>query len=435
MAVLSTELNSDAEFWWQICKPALAGLMNHAGTYTPQDKDSNLQFFRQQIAPWIGPRPRSQLGQDASPLDVASPVEMSINFTSTGKPIVRYQFEPLGATAGPHTTSEDPFGKARVMKLLGDMESLPGVDLRWVHQFLQAMTPSDPEEVAVVNKAISDGRLPFPLDHHITINLAFDLSGSKTNVKAYFFPLAKHFSTGKTTMAVTFDTIRALEPHGAELAPSVNQLERYWPTCPDKMDVTMVGTDAADPSKSRIKLYAYINSLNSWNVVKHICTLGGVAVDKERLQGLEILHSVWPLLMDEDEGREDLDDYNKPLRLSISFLGSLLFSFEFRPGYEFPDVKTYVPQWQYGPSDRKIAQNLVAIFRRLGWEKAAATYIDKLQETFPGADLDGPASLHSNVSFSYSPKTGGYMSVYYAVSGKSVIVSKPNGVQAHDGGM
>lgn len=146
----------------------------------------------------------------------------------------------------------------------------------------------------------------------------------------------------------------------------------------------------------------------------HICTFGEQATDNARLHGLEVLRSVWGLLRDEDAGS---DDINKTPRAPTSFLGSPMFSFEIVAGSATPEVKTYV---QYGATDRKIAENLAAAFRVLGWQKAADTYLPKLRETFPGAHLDGPSVLHSNLSFAHSKRTGAYMAVYYAVSGKAV---------------
>lgn len=420
-------MSADAQFWFKICKPALSGLIDYAGTYSAEEKQNHLRFFAERIAPWIGPRPAGPLNddaEDANPFDAATPVEMSINFTSKRKTMVRFQLEPTGATTGPHTVSEDPLGKQKLRELLASTEDIPGVDLRWASQFLEALIPSDPEELSRVDKAIKEGRLPYPLTRFNSLQIAFDLDGAKKKMKVYFNPMGKQFATGRTNLALTFDTIRSLKPYAADLEPSVSALENYWATCPDTIDVLMTGIDAADPSGSRIKLYTYLKSQNSWNVVRHVWTLGGVAMDEERLQGLETLRSIWDLLINEDKNREDFDNYNKPLKVPESFLGTLLFSFEFKPGSKFPELKVYIPLWQYGATDIEIAKNVAAAFRKLGWEGAADGYLPHLQNTFPGADIDRTASLHSFVSFSYSHKTGAYLSLYYAITGKSVGVSK-----------
>ncbi|GJC99231.1 tdiB protein [Colletotrichum higginsianum] len=94
------------------------------------------------------------------------------------------------------------------------------------------------------------------------------------------------------------------------------------------------------------------------------------------------------------------------------------------PVYLITDYVTslfrYVPMWQYSPSDGHVAKNLISAFQKLGWHDVAENYLPNLRRTFPGADLDSPSSvLHSNLSYSYSPATGAYISVYYAVSGNA----------------
>lgn len=420
MTDYTSDLNVDQQFWWKICKPAISGLIDHAGTYTPEEKDSHLRFFAENVTGWLGPRPAPSKDSDASPLDVASPVEASINFSDKGKPIMRFQFEPLGMTK--HTKT-DPLGLAGLRCLLNSLEKQfegTDIDLQWTNHFIQTLIPTKSEDIALVK--VKEIELPYPLDHAITFNVAFDLDGPKRKMKNYFFPMAKNLSTGKTCEAITFDAIRSLVPGGPKLEPAANFLEEYFKVCPDVMSTFMVGLDCTDPSKARIKMYSTIPSRNSWNAVKHICTLGGQATEATRLKGLEILHEIWPLLLDEKDAYTD--DFNKPMRAPDSFLGSLMFSFEIQAGRNSPEIKTYVPIWQYAATDRQIANNLASAFRTLGWHEAADSYLTKFQQAFPGADLDGPACLHSNISYVYSEKTGAYMTVYYAVSGKATIVKE-----------
>ncbi|KUL83705.1 hypothetical protein ZTR_07517 [Talaromyces verruculosus] len=424
MSESTYNLKSYQKFWLKICQPAIAGLMNHAGTYSADEKENNLRFVEEYVTAWLGPQPASGLNKDSSPLDVASPLEASINFSANGKTIVRFQFEPLGATVGMHT-SADPFGQTKVRTMLSQIENqLASVDMRWATQFIEAFFPRDPAEVARVRD--KETSLPFPLDHALTFNVAFDLDGARKRMKTYFFPMAKSFATGRTGESLVFNNIKKLDPCGADLTPPVNFLEDFFNTYPDPLTIDMVGLDCADPSTARIKVYAHLQARNSWNTVKSVYTFGDKAIDDTRKQGLKVLRSIWHSLLDEKEalGSDGGEDYNKPLRYPDSFLGSLMFSFEIVPGSTIPEVKTYVPLWQYGTSDRKIAENLASIFQSLGWHEAANGYLPKLMETFPGADLDGPSALHSNISFAYSQRTGVYITVYYAVSGKAVAASK-----------
>ncbi|OHW95850.1 aromatic prenyltransferase [Colletotrichum incanum] len=295
------------------------------------------------------------------------------------------------------------------------------VQLDWTDQFIEDLFPNNEAEVALALKR-AQLELPPPLDHPLTFNMALDLSGATRKMKAYMFPMAKNLATGRHRDArdAGFDAIRKLKPYGDKLAPAVDFLDRYWDTCPEKLTLDMIGIDCVDPSKARIKIYAHLSTRNSWDLVRHISTFGGQATDFDRLKGLEILHSLWNIMRNE-QGNHD-DAYDKPLRHPTSFLGSIMFSFEILPGRYIPDVKIYIPMWQYAPSDGHIANNLMSAFRQLGWNDVAENYLFNLRRTFPGADLDSPLSvLHSNLSYSYSPATGAYMSVYYAISGKATI--------------
>ncbi|GKT85905.1 aromatic prenyltransferase [Colletotrichum tofieldiae] len=172
--------------------------------------------------------------------------------------------------------------------------------------------------------------------------MALDLIGAARKMKAYMFPMAKNLATGRHRDArdAGFDAIRNLRPHGDKLAPAVDFLDKYWDTCPGKLTLDMIGIDCVDPSKARIKIYAHLPTRNSWDLIHHVSTFGGQATDLDRLKGLEILHSLWNILRNEQENHDDA--YDKPLRHPTSFLGSIMFSFEIVPGRYIPDVKMCV---------------------------------------------------------------------------------------------
>jgi len=92
-------------------------------------------------------------------------------------------------------------------------------------------------------------------------------------------------------------------------------------------------------------------------------TLGGRLEDETTLKGLEILREFWHLLLQEPEGIPD-DDYNKPLNYPA--VQSLYFSFEMRPGDAYPEVKTYLPTWNYQRNDQETVNNYEEVFRRCG---------------------------------------------------------------------
>ena len=117
---------------------------------------------------------------------------------------------------------------------------------------------------------------------------------------------------------------------------------------------------------ARVKFYVHARS-NSFNTVRDYVTLGGRLQDESTLKGLAILRNIWHLLLQEPEGAVD-DEFEKPLNDSSIFCQRLYFSFEMRPGRKFPEVKTYLPTWNYVRSDEETMKNYEEVFRRCGHE-------------------------------------------------------------------
>ncbi|KAH8882671.1 aromatic prenyltransferase [Thozetella sp. PMI_491] len=405
-------LTADQSYWWATCKPAIANLMDYAGSYMVEEKESNLRFLAEHIIPTFGPI-RSEAKTMPLLTDDHSPFEPSWNFSSKGKTTVRFTFEPLGPLAG---TETDPFVQAIVPQILPSLaREADRCDTRWFNQFVQALFLHSAEEMASVKAGLPSflpGRAPQSF-------IAFDLDGKKRGMKAYFFPILKALSTKRSCETVTFDAIRGLEPCGAELTPAVNTLEKYMATsCPEPCPVEMIAIDCVDPSAgARVKVYGRTES-NSWDVVKHVYTLGGLANDETTLQGLEILRSVWHLLQGEREPVSD--SFHKKPRETHTRHKGICFGFEMVPGRELPEVKVYVPMWNYAPDDQTVAENLAEVFRLQGWGAVADKYGAAVRDSFPRADLRAPAYTHTYLSFAFSKKKGVYMTMYYSASGMSV---------------
>lgn len=136
--------------------------------------------------------------------------------------------------------------------------------------------------------------------------------------------------------------------------------------------------DEASLSDARVKLYVYTLS-NSFETVRDYVTLGGRLQDETTLKGLDILHDIWHLLLQEPEGVND--DYNKPVNDGSILCQKLYFSFEMRPGRELPEVKSYVPTWNYVRSDAETVQNYEEVFRRCGYEWGEEGRYKKLFES------------------------------------------------------
>lgn len=416
--------NKDPEFWWRLCEPELSGLLGQAGSYSVEEKQNHLLFFRDHCAPWIGPRPTGQLAKDS-----AAPVEMSINLSGRrSRGIVRFQMDPLAATTGKHVATDDPSGRKAVDALLDYFESLAtGANFTWARQLADMFMPTNQEEVMRLRQAEKTS-LPFPLSLYgraPLFNFAFDLEGPKRKMKTYCIPGGKSLSTGRSAQDLCLEAIRSLQPGGSDLKPAVDCLEKYLATCPGPLSCDFIGIDAIDPSKARVKLYLASATMNNFDFIRHVWTLGGLACDETRLRGLEILRSIWHLIIDEEEGSLR-DDSNKPPKASEFFLGCVYFSFEIAAGKTIPDVKLYVPLWQYAKNDRKIAENISAALRKLGHHESADEYMASVRTTFSKADFDNTVSVHTQVSYTYSEEKGAYLTTYYGVSGKCIDVGDWN---------
>ena len=415
--------NSLPEHFWKYCEPVLSGLLDLADGYSAAEKESHLRFFHEHCAQLLGPSPAGKPMKE-----MMIPLEASVNTSGNReKGVVRFQLEPHSVTDGPHTTvtGDDPFGVKGVQLLLGYLEQvMPGLDFTWSRCMAEKLMVSEPAEVARLVEA-EKSSLPVPLDAFgrcPQFNMAIDLVGAKRGMKIYFIPLAKALATGRPALDICFDAIRSLEPYGAELSPAADALQDYLQTQgPGPMTCDYIAVDATDPEKSRVKLYISSDQLNSFDFVRSVYTLGGVAMDETRLKGLEVLRSVWSLLLGADDG-ELPDASGRPPKTLPFFLGCLYFGFEWRAGDRFPQVKVYIPLWQYHETDRKVAQTIAQVLAKLGQPAMGETYSDRLAKCYGKADWDGGITVHNQVSFAYSADTGAYLSVYYGLRPENIAV-------------
>ncbi|GIK05236.1 aromatic prenyltransferase [Aspergillus viridinutans] len=359
----------DLDYWTHHCVPVLSSLLRSAESYLPADQDAQLRVLYEHVLPNLGPRPsvahtRSFLTQSGSPF------QPSINLSS-GKPQVRYCWELLGHCGG---SDSDPFAVEAAREILPSLSTAFGFCTRWTDAFISAFAPT-PEEAKVTQAKLPKWlesftsaasevppikRLPFAF-------VAFDLKGPKTSIKAYFNPKAKEIATGTPATEMTWNVLRNLVP--CINPASIDVLAQFLTERSVPSTIELVGIDCVDEaslSDARVKLYVHSMS-NSFNTVRDYVTLGGRLQDATTLKGLAVLRDIWHLLLQEPEGIVG-DDYNKPLNDGSMLCQRLYFSFEMRPGREFPEVKTYLPTWNYARSDEAIVQNYEEVFRKCGHE-------------------------------------------------------------------
>lgn len=187
--------------------------------------------------------------------------------------------------------------------------------------------------------------------------------------------------------------------------------------------------ETCDAQKARIKFYVSTTS-NSFATVRDHVTLGGRRQDATTLEGLDVLRSIWHLLLDEPqpisaEAWEKVDVGTGQLPSHRA----LLISFEMTRGAEWPDVKVYVPVWRYTRSDDAVVANIEAIFRSCkcgsGLENGYGTAFSDVFKSSPKAatqklSLGGvrteskrPLLVHTDISFLHTRETGNYLTIYY----------------------
>ncbi|KAI3544795.1 aromatic prenyltransferase [Colletotrichum filicis] len=392
----------DQDFWNVRCAETLDAFMKAAGSYTPAQRAAHLQLLSEIIIPCVGPHPATAPTKPLLTAD-GSPFEPSWNITDSGSSSIRFSFEPMGRHGG---SESDPFAQKIIPAILPALRMVShGVDTRWFEQFMSALFLTEAESETALSRLPKGTRAP-------TSFLAFDLDGAKAVFKAYFFPVLKHIATGASTEDITFDAIRTLSPRGADLSQSANATEEYFKNCPFAIPVEMIALDCIDPAEgARVKVYARTRS-NAFNVVRNVVTLGGQIKDEATLKGLEILKGIWHLLHNEAEPHDD--DWNKEPKMVNTLHKGICYGFELKPGAKWPEVKAYVPLWQYADSDAVISANLAQAFRSRGWA-VAEKYQDDMARCFPRSDLSKTTGTHSYISFAYSEKKGAYLTIYYSI--------------------
>lgn len=232
--------------------------------------------------------------------------------------------------------------------------------MRWFKQFASEFFPSEEEREAIKGKMPPDTtRIP-------RCFIAFDLDGGDRVMKAYFSPMMKHMATGMNSDEASVNLIKRLDPYGKSLVPALNFIEEYQAICQEPPLIQVIAIDCVDPGAgARVKIYVNPRS-NAFDAVRDHVTFGGRRTDKTTLEGLAVLREIWHLLLDEPEDNAD-DSFSKPVIDPKRGHQGMCCSWELRPGQDMPDVKVYVPLFQYFSSDRAITENLERVFKKRGW--------------------------------------------------------------------
>jgi len=395
------------QFWSDYLCSIIGPLIEHSGSYTPEQQAQHLRFLVDNVAPTLGPLPSEPRGQYCQTY-VDSPFEPSLNLTSSGKVKVRYGLEvvkPTGGADGP-----DPFGEARAREVLLQLAKASGADTKWLTSAMDQFFLTPEETEAMRHK------LPTFMPSSL---LAFDLGATETMMKVYMIAMRKSLAVGSASSnQFTLDALRKLEPWGDKMGPGLDVISDYISNVKYTATIIFVGIDCVDPTVNngaRIKVYIHTSS-NSFAVASDVMTLGGRLTDETSLKRVEILRTLWPLLRNEQPGqgpdpegdKAAYDAWEKPERITGTPLSGLQYNVELNPSKPGLEMKCYVPLFQHNATARESEINMERILAKLQHQWGSNGKYSAAVKAAYGNDRVSPTF----VSFSYSKSKGPYMSSY-----------------------
>lgn len=151
-----------------------------------------------------------------------------------------------------------------------------------------------------------------------------------------------------------------------------NHKGRYIANCQYDATLILIGIDCVDPTvhkDARVKCYVHTSS-NAFAVVRDVMTLGGRLTDESSLKRVEILQSIWPLLLNESSSETNaLDEtWSKPELFPETGYSGLQFTIEMTPGKLIPDSKIYVPLFQFTKNSEVAEEVFETVLKKLGME-------------------------------------------------------------------
>ncbi|WQF77161.1 Putative aromatic prenyltransferase, DMATS-type [Colletotrichum destructivum] len=366
-------------------------LFEAAGGYSAADQKSQTEFFKAHIAAHLGPVPAEPYEAYNMPY-IPSPIETSINLTTRGAPKVRF-WTNLGKPLD--RSHADRGAPDRDRESLMRITRANDGDTRWMECLMSSLFPL-PAQLDEL-RAATGPVWPYSL-------FCFDLDGSQRTMRAYFPVVVT--CVGRSRTEVCLEAALSLQPCGADLKPCLDLVAAYLRDNRYEAGLHMLGVDCVDPHKARLKVYMDVNS-NSWNAVRDAMTLGGRLTDDHTLRGLEILQSIYPLMRDEPEGRDD--DWSKPPTNPLVAFPGLQFGIEIVAGRAVPEIKIYALLLQWTDTTEKAEKNMHSMLRKLGHEWGHKERITPTRQAAVGDVIRGLGA----VSFSYSQTKGAYASFYF----------------------
>ncbi|KAB8076481.1 aromatic prenyltransferase [Aspergillus leporis] len=389
--------NLDQHQWWHQAGPTLSTFLQNASYPIPQQYQY-LLLLHQHIIPFLGPYPSAQRpALYKAPIGGIGTLEFSQNFTKD-RNTIRMGFEPVHYTA---TTGEDPCNRLIMNEALTRLKRLdPNVNLSIYHTLVVDLTVSD-TEVAILKQNGSLTKQPTKSQHV----LAIDMRDGEMLVKMYLYPQLKGLARGRSVSDLIFSALGKVAWGQLGQSGCLSVLEAFTGEVnPATTPVTFLSCDLLEPALARFKVYIAEFQFDMETIFRN-WTLGGRLDDAETNRGLEMLRELWVAFNLPMGLREAPKPGDSPIRLPF------LFNFEMQVGTRVLRPKIYFPLADV--NDLDIANVLTEFFERHECVGLARRYTEDLVEYFPGVDLKESVTLHAWLSFSYSEKTGPYLTVYY----------------------
>ncbi|EQB46062.1 aromatic prenyltransferase [Colletotrichum gloeosporioides Cg-14] len=350
--------------WLPTLHSSISALLRWTGAYPAYIQDAHLAFVREAVVPRLKQPPATADRLHYILTHNHSPYEASLAFASHQPPKVRFTVQPL---VDPSIAGGDPLGQKGLRQKLENLAASCGADRTWLDAFVDSVFLTDAEESGLVDKAANgsaEGALPRQICY-----AGFDFeSGEKDGkaaigMKAYLFPQLKALATSQNLVSITESIVTRLAEGNEGMMAAWQLLRTFLISYGEgNINIYFLAIDClAHEMKPRFKIYAHTHA-NSLASARHIFTLGG-----RLAHSADFLPQVWPLLMDmEDVPQADMDDLEKPLNDPDSKYCGLCFAFEMMPGKNVPQVKMYVPMWQYARDKAGVVERYDRILKNQG---------------------------------------------------------------------
>jgi tryptophan 4-dimethylallyltransferase len=358
--------NHDQKLWWHSTAPMFAEMLKVA-QYDIHSRYKALGFYQKFILPFLGVYPTKINDRWLSILTrYGTPFELSLNCTHS---VVRYTFEPITATTG---SLKDPFNTHAIWDALDTLLPLQkGIDLEFFTHLKNDLTVNDQDASYLLENQMVDGQI------RTQNKLALDLKGGEFELKVYIYPALKSLATGKSIQELMFNSVHRLCRQYPTLSEPLHTLEEYVNARGISSTVSprLISCDLCDPCKSRIKIYLLETNV-SLEAMENLWTMGGRRSDAATLAGLEMIRELWDLI----NLPSGMISYPEPyLKLGEVPNEQLPLMANYTLHHDDPMPEPQVYFTTFGMKDSRVADGLVAFFKRHGYDHMLHTYKDSLR--------------------------------------------------------